>query len=35
MPGAAERMKAVCESLPLHDIAARLKELALRENAPV
>jgi two-component system chemotaxis response regulator CheB len=35
MPGAAERLGAVCESLPLHDIAVRLKELALHENAAV
>lgn len=35
MPGAAERMQAVCESLPLHDIAARLKELTSRERAVV
>src|SRR5690606_2633072 len=33
MPGAAERLHAACESLPLHDIAARLKEVTQRDDA--
>jgi two-component system chemotaxis response regulator CheB len=35
MPGAAERLQAVCESLPLPEIAPRLRELALLETAAV
>jgi two-component system chemotaxis response regulator CheB len=35
MPAAAERLQAVCESLPLHDIAPRLKELTLASYADV
>lgn len=34
MPAAAERLQAVCESLPLPEIAPRLKELVLLQNAP-
>lgn len=35
MPGAAERLQAVCESLPLTEIAPRLKELTLLRKAVV
>ena len=35
MPGAAERLQAVCESLPLPEIAPRLRELGLLESAAV
>ena len=33
MPGAAVAMGGVCESLPVHDIAARILELVTRKEA--
>jgi two-component system chemotaxis response regulator CheB len=32
MPAAAEHLQAVCESLPLPDIAPKLRELTLLKN---